>query len=201
MREPVSGLCFVGYADELSKSYAVLLAEQLYVHLARHGVDLREVELQTDNGTEFLEDVHQRGLPSTVLAWSSWHHYIPPKAYSWQSHVETVHWLVEEEFFDRETFGSLQQFWAKITIYWWYFDLARPNRGKDRLGPVQILRMREPNLDPAIAAWCSIWPMCAAAPIYRSQQGAPSTQLYLNYQTNGNRVGLGRVIFLCVKTR
>ena len=39
-REPVCGACFTGYADELSKSYATFLAEQLSVHLAGHGVDL-----------------------------------------------------------------------------------------------------------------------------------------------------------------
>lgn len=39
-REPVSGACFTGYADELSKSSATFLAEQLSVHLAGHGVDL-----------------------------------------------------------------------------------------------------------------------------------------------------------------
>jgi hypothetical protein len=37
-REPVSGACCTGYADELAKSYAVFLAEQLSVHLAGHGV-------------------------------------------------------------------------------------------------------------------------------------------------------------------
>ena len=38
VREPVSGLCFTGYADERSKSYAVLLAERVSAHLAWHGV-------------------------------------------------------------------------------------------------------------------------------------------------------------------
>ena len=42
-REVVSGACFAGYADELSKSYAVFLAEQLSAHLALHGVDLSQV--------------------------------------------------------------------------------------------------------------------------------------------------------------
>lgn len=49
-RELVSGATFTGYADELSKSYATLLAEQLSVHLAGHGVDLRALVWQTDNG-------------------------------------------------------------------------------------------------------------------------------------------------------
>jgi integrase/transposase-like protein len=43
VREVVSGLCLVGYADELSKSYTTLLAERVSAHLAWHGVDLTRV--------------------------------------------------------------------------------------------------------------------------------------------------------------
>ena len=153
VREPVSGLCLTGYADERSKSYAVLLAERVSAHLAWHGVDLRQVEWQTDNGSEFLEDAGQRGLPSTVRALGSGHHYIPPKAHSWQSDVETVHRLQEDEFFDREDFDTEAEFWAKITTYWRYFNIARPNRYKEWQTPLQILRARNPKLDLAIASW------------------------------------------------
>jgi transposase len=153
VREPVSGLCLTGYADERSKSYAVLLAERVSAHLAWHGVDLRQVEWQTDNGSEFLEDAGQRGLPSTVRALGSGHHYIPPKAHTWQSDVETVHRLEEDEFFDREDFRSPPEFWAKITTYWRYFNLARPNRYKEWQTPLQILRQRDPKLNLAVAAW------------------------------------------------
>jgi hypothetical protein len=77
-REPVSGACFTGYADELSKSYATFLAEQLSVHLAGHGVDLSGLTWQTDNGAEFLENQDEQGLPSIVRALGSDHRYTPP---------------------------------------------------------------------------------------------------------------------------
>jgi len=48
----------------------------------------------------------------------------------WQTDVETVHRLVERSFFDREEFRSVEEFWAKVTTCWWYFNLARPNRGE-----------------------------------------------------------------------
>lgn len=153
VRETVSGLCFTGYADERSKSYAVLLAERISAHLAWHGVDLSGVEWQTDNGSEFLEDHHQRGLPTLVRSLGSGHHYIPPKAHTWQSDVETVHRLQEDEFFDREGFSGRPEFWAKVTTYWRYFNIARPNRNKEWKTPLQILRERNPKLDPAIASW------------------------------------------------
>jgi transposase len=125
--EPVSGACFTGYADQLAKSYAVFLAEQLSVHLAGQGVALSQLTWQTDNGCQFLESQQERGLPSTVRALGSEHRYIPPKGYTWQSDVETVHRLVEDEFFDRETFTGPQDFWDKITTYWYYFNWVRPN--------------------------------------------------------------------------
>jgi len=152
-REPVSGATFTGYADELSKSYATFLAEQLSVHLAGHGVDLSTLTWQTDNGSEFLENQDERGLPATVRAWGSDHRYIPPKRYTWQSDVETVHRLVEDEFFDRESFTGPTDFWRKVTTYWHYFNLVRPNRGKEWHSPLQILQASAPALTGAVLNW------------------------------------------------
>ena len=152
-REPVSGACFTGYADELSKSYATFLAEQLSVHLAGHGVDLSGLTWQTDNGSEFLENKNEQGLPATVRAVGSDHRYIPPKRYTWQSDVETVHRLIEDEFFDRETFRNHADFWAKITTYWHYFNLVRPNRGKEWQSPLQILQAKAPAMAGAVLHW------------------------------------------------
>jgi transposase-like protein len=152
-REPVSGATFTGYADELSKSYATFLAEQLSVHLAGQGVDLAGLVWQTDNGSEFLENQDEQGLPATVRALGSDHRYIPPKRYTWQSDVETVHRLVEDEFFDRETFTGPADFWRKVTTYWHYFNLVRPNRGKEWQSPLQILNTTAPALAGAVLNW------------------------------------------------
>ncbi|MCX7915034.1 MAG: hypothetical protein N3A53_01855, partial [Verrucomicrobiae bacterium] len=107
-----------------------LLAEQVSAHLAWHGVDLRQVEWQTDNGSEFLEDAGGRGLPSTVRAFGSGHNSIPPKAHTRQSDRQTVHRLEEEEFFDREELGSVVEFWVRVTTYWCYVNRARRSRGR-----------------------------------------------------------------------
>jgi transposase-like protein len=152
-RELVSGACFTGYADELSKSYATFLAEQVSVHLAGHGVDLSKVTWQTDNGSEFLENQDEQGLPSVVRALGSDHRYIPPKRYTWQSDVETVHRLVEDEFFDLETFTGPPDFWSKVTTYWLYFNLVRPNRGKEWQSPLQILQAKAPEMIGALLNW------------------------------------------------
>ena len=74
--------------------------------------------------------------------------------------METVHRLQEDEFFDREGFIGRAEFWAKVITYWRYFNparsginIARPNRNKEWKTPLQILRERNPELDPAIASW------------------------------------------------
>lgn len=79
-REPVSGVTFTGYADELSKSYAPFLAEQLSVHLTGLGVDLARLTWQADNGCEFLENQDEQELPATVRPLAADHRYIPPNA-------------------------------------------------------------------------------------------------------------------------
>jgi len=153
VREVVSGMVFSGYADELSKTYSCLLAERVSVHLARHGIKLEGVQWQSDNGSEFKEGQEGRGFPSLVKSFGSGHHYIPVKAYTWQSDVETVHKLVEDEFFDLETFTSKADFWKKITIYWYYFNIARANRHKEKKTPLQIIMEQDSSIKKSIAVW------------------------------------------------
>ena len=128
---------------------------------ARHQKHLRHVkrhwqlfgQISTDNGSEFLENQDEQGLPSTVRALGSDHRYIPPKRYTWQSDVETVYRLVEDEFFDRESFTGPADFWRKVTTYWHYFNLVRPNRGKEWQCPLQILQTTAPALAGAVLNW------------------------------------------------
>ncbi len=93
------------------------------------------------------------GLKAAARALGSDHRYIPPKRYTWQSDVETVHRLVEDEFFDRETFTGPADFWRKVTTYWHYFNLVRPNRGKEWQSPLQILEATAPALAGAVLNW------------------------------------------------
>ncbi|HZT21979.1 MAG TPA: hypothetical protein VFB55_03630 [Verrucomicrobiae bacterium] len=92
-------------------------------------------------------------MPATVRALGSDPRYIPPRRYTWQSDVETVHRLVEDEFFDRESFTSLADFWRKVTTCWHYFNRVRPNRRKEWQSPLQILNANAPALAGAILHW------------------------------------------------
>ncbi|MBI4167250.1 MAG: hypothetical protein HY508_16110, partial [Acidobacteria bacterium] len=67
-----------------------------------------------------------------------------------QSDVETVHRLIEDEFFDLESFRSRAEFMAKASLYQLYFNLARPNSHKRGLSPWQILQQLDPRLPVAV---------------------------------------------------
>jgi len=75
----------------------------------------------------------------------SQHLRIPPAAHTYQSDVETVHRLVEDEFFDLETFSSRGEFLAKAQTYQLYFNLARSNSHKENQTPWQIIERLAPR--------------------------------------------------------
>jgi hypothetical protein len=65
---------------------------------------------QADNGGDFNGD-----FPKSLG--DSQHVRIPPSAHTYQSDVETVHRLEEDESFNLETFSSRSEFLAKVYTY------------------------------------------------------------------------------------
>ena len=118
------------------------------------GVTLRDVTWQTDNGGEFIGELQPDGsrshFPRAVTYFGSQHERIPPAAHTFQSDVETVHRLIEDEFFDLETFQNRADFLAKVSLYQLYFNLARPNSHKGGLTPWQIIQQLAPRLPLAL---------------------------------------------------
>jgi transposase len=131
-REIRSGLLFWAFAQDRSAAASTVFAWRIQQHLDRYGVSLRDLVWQTDNGGEFKADF-PRALGD------SQHVRIPPSAHTYQSDVETVHRIEEDEFFDLEDFSSRGDFLAKAHTYQLYFNLARPNSHKGYLSPWQII--------------------------------------------------------------
>jgi transposase len=137
-REIRSGLLFWAFAQDRSASASAVFASRIQQHLHRCGVSLRDLVWQTDNGGEFKGD-----FPKALG--DSQHVRIPPAAHTYQSDVETVHRLEEDEFFDLEDFTSRSDFLAKVHTYQLYFNLARPNSHKDNQSPWQIIERLAPR--------------------------------------------------------
>jgi transposase len=149
-REVRSGLQFLAYASQRSAQASTLFAQRIQTHLARCGVTLRDLTWQTDNGGEFIGELQPDGsrshFPAAVTYFGSQHERIPPGAHTYQSDVETVHRLIEDEFYDLETFRNRAEFLAKASLYQLYFNLARPNSHKRGLTPWQIIQQLAPRL-------------------------------------------------------
>jgi transposase len=137
-REVRSGLLFWAFAEKRSAAASAVLAARIQQHLSRCGVSLRDLVWQTDNGGEFKGD-----FPKALG--DSQHVLIPPAAHTYQSDVETVHRLEEDEFFDLEEFSSRGDFLAKVHTYQLYFNLVRPNSHKENQSPWQIIERLAPR--------------------------------------------------------
>ena len=137
-RDVRSGLLFWSFAQKRSAAASAVFASRIQQHLDRYGVCLRDLVWQTDNGGEFMGD-----FPKALG--DSQHVRIPPAAHTFQSDVETVHRLEEDEFFDLESFSSRGDFLAKTHTYQLYFNLARPNSHKEFQTPWQIIERLTPR--------------------------------------------------------
>ena len=146
-REVRSGLLFWAFAQRRTAAASAVFAARIQQHLDRYGVSLRDLVWQTDNGSEFIGGHDKHGKPTGFPAEmrDSQHLRIPPAAHTYQSDVETVHRLEEDEFFDLESFTSRGDFLAKVHTYQLYFNLARPNSHKENQTPWQIIERLAPR--------------------------------------------------------
>ena len=71
------------------------------------------------------------------------HRRIPPGAKTWQSDVETSHWIIEREFYDAVKARSDTNMILKLRAYQWGFNVLRKNRYKHNRTPLEILREEE----------------------------------------------------------
>ena len=64
-----------------------------------------------------------------------------------QADVETVHGLMETEFYEIETFADRADFINKANTYQLFFNLERPNTYKEHKTPWQLVQEKKPDLD------------------------------------------------------
>lgn len=148
-------MMFVSYASECTLTYANLFAEIIIDHLKKCGVKLTNSRFQTDNGSEFIGSWSAKEpsiFTQTVNSEKGLvHDTIPPGAHTYQADVETAHGIIEDEFYEIETFPSPQAFLAKATRYVTWFNVARRNSYKGNKTPWEIVHERDPTITPKIA--------------------------------------------------
>ena len=161
-REIRSGLQFLGFADTLSLQHATVFAEWILAWLEEHGVKksreqktedlLPKDRWQTDGGSEFIGSWCAKTKSSFIRTLESRgidHFQIPKTTYN--ADVETVHNLIEMEFYDIETFRNRRDFFVKASTYQRWFNILRKNGNKWGKSPLDIIREAAPHVGTAVA--------------------------------------------------
>ena len=148
-REVSCGVQFLGFADERSLTHSELFAEYVNEHLKKHNLIVDQGIRQTDNGSEYVGSWSAKNPSAYTLAIESAkliHGTIPPGAHRFQSDVETVHSLIETEFYEIEKFTDRTDFMEKAHTYQLFFNLERPNTYKENKSPWQLAQEKRPDI-------------------------------------------------------
>ena len=142
-RDVKTGTLFVSLAYTHNRHTAAIFADRVLTHLYNHGIVPRVI--QTDNGTEFVntrDALDETPLFIQVVTRNkiTEHRRIPPGAKTWQSDVETSHWIIEREFYDSVKVNSPANFITKLRAYQWGFNIMRKNSYRGNRTPYEIIK-------------------------------------------------------------
>jgi len=142
-RDIKTGALFTSLAYMHNRHTAAIFADRVLTHLKSHGIIPRVI--QTDNGSEFVntrDATDETSLFVQVVTRNGQteHRRIPPGAKTWQSDVETSHWIIEREFYDAVKVNSDHNFIDKLRAYQWGFNVMRKNGYKGNKTPYEIIR-------------------------------------------------------------
>ena len=151
-REISCGILFLGFANERSLIHATLFAAYINHQMAKYrALPEDSARCQTDNGSEFCGSWNAKEPSAYTKTIESlpgqFHTTIFPGAHRMQADVETVHGLMETEFYEIETFTDRADFISKANTYQLFFNLERPNTYKEHKTPWQLVQEKKPDLD------------------------------------------------------
>ena len=141
-RDLKTGALFISLAHEHTRHNSAIFVDMLLSHLKRFDVVPRII--QTDNGSEFVntrnamdetifkEVIHRNGITKHIT--------IPPGAKTWQSEVETSHWIIEKEFYDYVNAPNIGNLLKKYRAYQWGFNTMRKNGYRGNITPLEALK-------------------------------------------------------------
>ena len=155
-RDVRTGAAFVAFAFSNDGTHAAAFASYLTHHLARYGVDLESLRLQTDNGSEFIGHARKKSpqpseFQDVLRRLQIRHERIPPARSTWNSDVETFHRTIQDELFSVETLRSPSELLGKAYTYQLFYNHFRKNRWRQNQSPREILDTLAPHsYDPGV---------------------------------------------------
>jgi transposase len=161
-RDMKTGTLFFAYAYEHTQLSSAIFADRILTHLGRFGITPRII--QTDNGTEFVDT--RNALNDTLFIQvvtrnrQTEHRRIPPGAKTFQSDVESSHWIIEREFYDFVKVRSDQNLVDKARAYQWGFNVLRKNGYRGNKTPLEILREEDDDSYAKLPKEIMDFPLC-----------------------------------------
>ncbi len=149
-------MLFLGFSDELSELNARTMIDYVLRRLRSQMPD-KKIIVQTDNGVEFggtTRHFEKSPFCQAVQAHGGEHLFIPPKLCNANGDVESLHNLIETEFFDIAKFESREDFIRKAESYRLFFNLERPNSYKG--GKTPWLIAQQDWADNDLASYAAI---------------------------------------------
>ena len=150
-REVSCGILFLGFANQRSLIHSRLFAIYINHYLKKYNALPEQSVRQTDNGSEYIGSwkAHESSCYTKAIEAldGQYHRTIFPGAHRMQSDVETIHNLMELEFYEIERFQNRTDFFAKAACYQLFFNLHRPNSYKEHKTPWQLAQDKNPKLD------------------------------------------------------
>jgi hypothetical protein len=152
-REISCGILFTGFANGRSLIHSTLFAAYINHHMQKYEALPKDnpARCQTDNGSEFCGSWNAKepsAYTKTVESLPGQEHTtIFPGAHRMQADVETIHALMETEFYEIEKFTDRRDFMNKANTYQLFFNLERPNTYKEHKTPWQLAQEKKPDLD------------------------------------------------------
>jgi len=149
-----SGVYFTAYSESISIAHSCIFGRLLCEFLKKNGINLRKVRFQYDNGSEFIGAIYAKNyskFEKLLMSYGADINRIPIGQWSWNADVETVHAIIEREFFDIEVFNSREHFFRKINNYMFFFNTMRKNSNKKDKTPLDILIEKDKN--PELVNW------------------------------------------------
>ena len=162
-RDIKTGTLFVSHAYGHNRHTAAIFADRVLTHLNNCGIIPRVI--QTDNGTEFCNTKDALDLSPLFIQVVTRddkveHRRIPPGAKTWQSDVETSHWIIEKEFYNTIKAVSDTNMITKLRAYQWGFNVLRKNRYKGERTPLEILREEDNPIYATLPKEIMDFPTC-----------------------------------------
>lgn len=156
-KDVATGIAFVCLAYEASEINSLRFVHLLFQHLIRHGVDVHQTTVQTDNGAEFIGSVTaKRTSAFTRLVEEEYHARhttIPVRTPRYNGVVENFHGRVEDEFYTLEPLPTEEEMLERLFGYILYYNFGRPNEGHGMKTPVEALQEKAPEISPDVAAF------------------------------------------------